>query len=140
ITPAIDGAGAALQLATLSWQRQSTLVKKEVAAVAVLDQVTAKQLQAKAELQSHQAALEKAKLDLGYTDIRSPMAGRIGKSTYSVGDLGGPAGGTLATIVSQDPIYGTFPLPPGALLQVPQQAEATGIGPRAVRVTLQPAD
>jgi len=136
----IAGAEAALQVATLSYQRQATLVKKEVAAVAVLDQVTAKQLEAKAQLQSHQAALEKAKLDLGYTDIHSPMAGRIGKATYSVGDLVGPASGTLATVVSQDPIYVTFPVSQRDLLDVRKQAEAQGIDPRAVRVKVRLAD
>jgi membrane fusion protein (multidrug efflux system) len=136
----IAGAEAALQVATLSLQRQSTLVKKEVAAVAVLDQVTAKQLEAKAQLQSQQAALEKAKLDLGYTDIRSPMAGRIGKATYSVGDLVGPESGTLATIVSQDPIYVTFPVSQRDLLAVRKQAEAEGTDARAVRVKVRLAD
>jgi len=136
----IAGAEAALQVAELSLQRQSTLVKKEVAAVAVLDQVTAKQLEAKAQLQSQQAALEKAKLDLGYTDISAPMAGRIGMSTYSVGDLVGPASGTLATIVSQDPIYVTFPVPQIALLQVRREAEVNGVDPRALRVKVQLAD
>jgi len=136
----IAGAEAALQVATLSLQRQSTLVKKEVAAVAVLDQVTAKQLEAKAQLQSQQAALEKAKLDLGYTDIRSPMAGRIGKATYSVGDLVGPASGTLATVVSQDPIYVTFPVSQRDLLAVRKQAEAEGTDARSVRVKVRLAD
>jgi membrane fusion protein, multidrug efflux system len=136
----IAGAQAALQVASLSVQRQSTLVKKEVAAVAVLDQVTAKQLEAKAQLQSQQASLEKAQLDLGYTDIRAPMAGRIGKSAYSVGDLVGPASGTLATIVSQDPIYVTFPVPQVALLQVRREAAASGVDPRSVRVKVQLAD
>jgi membrane fusion protein, multidrug efflux system len=136
----IAGAEAALQVATLSLQRQSTLVKKEVAAVAVLDQVTAKQLEAKAQLQSQQAALEKAKLDLGYTDIRSPMAGRIGKAAYSIGDLVGPGSGTLATIVSQDPIYVTFPVSQRELLDVRKQAEAQGTDPRSVRVKVRLAD
>ena len=136
----IAGAEAALQVASLSVQRQSTLVKKEVAAVAVLDQVTAKQLEAKAQLQSQQAALEKAKLDLGYTDIAAPMAGRIGKATYSVGDLVGPASGTLATIVSQDPIYVTFPVSQRDLLGVRKQAEAEGIDARSVKVKVRLAD
>ena len=136
----IAGAEAALQVASLSVQRQSTLVKKEVAAVAVLDQVTAKQLEAKAQLQSQQAALEKAKLDLGYTDIAAPMAGRIGKATYSVGDLVGPASGTLATIVSQDPIYVTFPVSQRDLLGVRKQAEAEGIDARSVKIKVRLAD
>jgi membrane fusion protein (multidrug efflux system) len=136
----IAGAEANLQVATLSLQRQSTLVKKEVAAVAMLDQVTAKQLEAKAQLQSQQAALEKAKLDLGYTDISAPMAGRIGKAAYSIGDLVGPASGTLATIVSQDPIYVTFPVSQRELLDVRKQAEAQGTDARAVRVKVRLAD
>src|SRR5262249_59732673 len=82
----------------------------------------------------------KAKRDLGYTDLPPPMAGSIGKSTYSVGGLVGPASGTLATIVSQDPIYVTFPVPQIALLQVRREAEANGIDPRALRVKVQLAD
>jgi membrane fusion protein (multidrug efflux system) len=136
----IAGAEAALQVATLSYQRQATLVKKEVAAVAVLDQVTAKQLEAKAQLQSQQAALEKAQLDLGYTDIHSPMAGRIGKAAFSVGDLVGPASGTLATVVSQDPIYVTFPVSQRELLGVRKQAETEGTDARAMRVKVRLAD
>ena len=140
INAEIAGAEAALKVASLSVQRQSTLVKKEVAAVAVLDQVTAKQSEAQAQLQSQQAALEKAKLDLGYTEIHAPMAGRIGKAAYSIGDLVGPASGTLATIVSQDPIYVTFPVSQRELLDVRKQAEANGTDPKAVRVKVRLAD
>jgi membrane fusion protein (multidrug efflux system) len=136
----ISGAQAALNVASISLQRQATLVKKEVAAVAVLDQVTAKQLEAKAQLQSQQAALEKAQLDLGYTDIHAPLSGRIGKSTFSIGDLVGPASGTLATIVSQDPIYVTFPVSQRELLDVRKQAEANGTDARSVRVKVRLAD
>jgi membrane fusion protein (multidrug efflux system) len=97
-------------------------------------------LEAKAQLQSQQAALEKAQLDLGYTDIHAPLSGRIGKSTFSIGDLVGPASGTLATIVSQDPIYVTFPVSQRELLDVRKQAEANGTDARAVRVKVQLAD
>ena len=136
----ISGAQAALNVASVSLQRQATLVKKEVAAVAVLDQVTAKQLEAKAQLQSQQAALEKAQLDLGYTDIKAPLSGRIGKATFSIGDLVGPASGTLATIVSQDPIYVTFPVSQRELLDVRKQAETSGTDARSVRVKVRLAD
>jgi membrane fusion protein, multidrug efflux system len=136
----ISGAQASLNVASISVQRQATLVKKEVAAVAVLDQVTAKQLEAKAQLQSQQAALEKAQLDLGYTDIRAPIAGRIGRSTYTIGDLVGPSSGTLATIVSQDPIFVTFPVSQRELLDVRRQAEASGTDARSVRVKVRLAD
>src|SRR5262249_23935250 len=49
-----------------------------------------------------------AEIDLGYTEIRSPIAGRIGLATFTVGNLVQPSSGKLATIVSQDPIYVIF--------------------------------
>jgi membrane fusion protein (multidrug efflux system) len=52
-----------------------------------------------------QAALAKANLDLGYTEIRSPISGRISIASYSVGNLITPESGTLATVTSVDPVY-----------------------------------
>ena len=57
-----------------------------------------------------QAALTQAEVNLDYTDIRSPIDGRIGRTAYTVGNLVNPASGVLATIVSQDPIYVLFPV------------------------------
>ena len=60
---------------------------------------------------AQRAALEQgAELNLGYTDIRAPIAGRIGRANVSVGNFVGPSTGPLATIVSQDPIYVGFPV------------------------------
>jgi membrane fusion protein (multidrug efflux system) len=56
------------------------------------------------------AALKQAELNLSYTDIRSPIDGRIGRTAFTVGNLVNPASGVLATIVSQDPIYVLFPV------------------------------
>ena len=56
------------------------------------------------------AALTQAEVNLDYTDIRSPIDGRIGRTAYTVGNLVNPASGVLATIVSQDPIYVLFPV------------------------------
>ena len=64
------------------------------------------------------AALEKAELQLGYTDIRAPIAGRIGRATVSVGNFVGPSSSALATIVSQDPIYVTFPVTQREILEI----------------------
>jgi multidrug efflux pump subunit AcrA (membrane-fusion protein) len=55
-----------------------------------------------------QALLDQAQINLGYTEIRSPIDGRIGLAVYTVGNLVSPSSGTLATIVSQDPIYVIF--------------------------------
>jgi membrane fusion protein, multidrug efflux system len=55
-----------------------------------------------------------AQINLGYTEIHAPIAGRIGRA-FSVGSLVGPHS-VLATIVSQDPIYVTFPVSQRQLL------------------------
>src|SRR6266851_2083656 len=65
---------------------------------AALDSDRAKVLQTR-------AVLTQAEVNLDYTDIRSPIDGRIGRTAYTVGNLVNPASGVLATIVSQDPIY-----------------------------------
>ncbi len=51
-----------------------------------------------------------AEVNLGYTDIRAPIDGRIGRTAYTQGNLVNAASGVLATIVSQDPIYVAFPV------------------------------
>lgn len=94
---------AAAQLA-----RGRALLSKEFAPKATIDQQTAAQQSAAADILEAKAALEQAQINLGYTEIRSPIDGRIGIARYTVGNLVGPNTGTLATIVSFDPIYVLF--------------------------------
>jgi membrane fusion protein, multidrug efflux system len=49
-------------------------------------------------------------MTLGYAEIRAQIAGRISHADFSVGNLVAPDSGVLATIVSQDPTYVTFPV------------------------------
>jgi membrane fusion protein (multidrug efflux system) len=91
-----------------------------------LDQARANDQRAKAEVLAAKAQLETAKLNLSYTEISAPIDGRIGFTNYSVGNLVGPDSGTLATIVSEDPIYVTFPVSSRIILEVRQQAIAAG--------------
>lgn len=104
----IEAAQAALSLAEIEVKRQTDLVAKNAAPQSQLDLASAKQREANARLDQLGAALTQAELNLGYTDIRSPIAGRVGRSVYSVGNFVGPSSNTLATVVSQDPIYATF--------------------------------
>ena len=64
--------------------------------------------QAEAALAIDQAAIEAAQLNLGYTEIRAPFAGRLGRNQAANGALVGPATGPLNTLVQLDPIYVTF--------------------------------
>jgi membrane fusion protein (multidrug efflux system) len=91
-----------------------------------LDQARANDQRAQAEVLAAKAQVEIAKLNLSYTEISAPIDGRIGFTNYTIGNLVGPDSGTLATIVSEDPIYVTFPVSNRIILEVRQQAIAAG--------------
>lgn len=137
---AVLAAQGSLKLADLEVERQTTLVQRQAAARAKLDEAAARQAQAKGALLASEATLEKSLLELSYTDIVSPIAGRVGRSSVSVGDLVGPASPPLAIVVSQDPIYVTFPVSVRQLLEVRRKSEAGGSDPRAVTVRVRLAD
>src|SRR3546814_17724541 len=65
-------------------------------------------LAAEAELIGTGAALERARLDLEYTEIRAPISGRIDRHRISIGNLVEPNATILTSIVSLDPIYFSF--------------------------------
>jgi multidrug efflux system membrane fusion protein len=75
-----------------------------------LDQRVNAYAEADGNLRAAQAALQTAKLNLGYTEIRAPVAGRAGKLEITVGNLvaAGPGAPVLTTLVSVDPIYASF--------------------------------
>jgi multidrug efflux system membrane fusion protein len=66
--------------------------------------------EAEANLRAAEAALQSARLALGYTQVRAPIAGRIGRIEVSAGNLvaAGPGAPVLATLVSVSPIYASF--------------------------------
>jgi membrane fusion protein (multidrug efflux system) len=66
--------------------------------------------QADAEIMANEANLATAKINLGYTDIVSPIAGKVGKTNITKGNVVDPNSGVLTVIVSQDPIYVSFPV------------------------------
>jgi membrane fusion protein (multidrug efflux system) len=109
--------------AKLQADRARDLIRNQNISQATLDDRIAAEKSANAAVQQNQAALEQAQINLGYTEIRAPFDGRVGISTFSVGALVGPSSGALATIVSQDPIYVTFPVSDRFILDVKQQAQ-----------------
>lgn len=66
---------------------------------------------AQAEISAANAAVTTAKLNLDYTEVRSPIDGRVSEKKYDVGSLVGTPGATLlTTVVQANPIYATFTL------------------------------
>ena len=57
-----------------------------------------------------EANLRTARINLGYTDISVPITGKVGRTNLTKGNVVGPESGPLTTIVSQDPMYVTFPV------------------------------
>ncbi|HXQ42116.1 MAG TPA: efflux RND transporter periplasmic adaptor subunit [Candidatus Udaeobacter sp.] len=96
--------------AQLQYNRSLQLVKSQFTPQATVDRDKATFDSARAHILQTQAALAQAEINLGYTDIRSPIDGRIGRTAYTQGNLVNAASGVLATIVSQDPIYALFPV------------------------------
>jgi len=75
-----------------------------------LDERVSAQLEADASLRAARAALQTARLSLGYTQVRAPVAGRVGRIEVTVGNLvaAGPGAPVLTTLVSVSPIYASF--------------------------------
>src|SRR4029077_9255956 len=94
--------------ANFQLQRGQELVKNQNIPQSTVDQRAADEQAAQADVMQAQALLEQAQINLGYTEIRAPIDGRIGLANFTVGNLVQPSSGTLATIVSRDPIYVTF--------------------------------
>ena len=103
-------AEAELTNAKLQYNRQVELNKRQYSPQSTVDQDKAAVDSAAGKVMQAKAALTQAQVNLDYTDIRAPIDGRIGRTSYTIGNLVNPASGILATIVSQDPIYVVFPV------------------------------
>jgi membrane fusion protein (multidrug efflux system) len=106
----LESAMAAQKNTAVQLQRAIQLVKTNNIPQATLDQRQAEDTMAKSQILEAKAALEQAQINFNYTEIKAPIAGRVGQSTFTAGSYVTPQSGTLATIVSQDPIYVTFPV------------------------------
>ena len=116
-------------------KRGEELLKSNNISAAEVDKLRAAQSVAQASIEQAKAALAAAELDLGYTQIKAPVAGRVGLAQYTVGNLVGPDSGPLATLVSADPIYVQFPLTQREVLEARRDIKAKGGDPKSVVVS-----
>ncbi|WNK01061.1 efflux RND transporter periplasmic adaptor subunit [Thalassospiraceae bacterium LMO-JJ14] len=94
--------------AQADFKRKKSLIRRNDVSQAMLDESEAALASARAEVLHAQASLRAASLDLNYTEIRSPIDGRISRATYSVGNLVNPSSEPLATVTRYNPIYVTI--------------------------------
>jgi multidrug efflux system membrane fusion protein len=99
---------ASLEYARANFGRGEELAKSGFVAKDVYDQRESAMHQAEAALAVDQAAANAARLTLGYTEIRAPFPGRLGRNQAAKGALVGPTSGPLNTLVQLDPIYVSF--------------------------------
>jgi RND family efflux transporter MFP subunit len=118
----IDMQRAQLTLATLDQERTSRLVTTSAAARATLDDRNAQLAEASASLAGSEAELRQAELDLGFTRVTAPFAGRVSDRRVDVGNLVSDQT-LLTTIVQLDPIYLSFDMSESDFLAY-QRAEA----------------
>jgi membrane fusion protein, multidrug efflux system len=113
----VAAATAALDYADLQTRRGRELIKTRTIPQSELDLRESSLLKAKAALAQAQAAQQAAEVDLSYTQVKSPITGRIGQAAFSLGNLVGPDSGTLATVVKESPIQVVFNVSQRQLLQ-----------------------
>lgn len=115
----LANAEAARALAQITLDRQQELYTRNSGAISKqqIDQSSASLKQADAVVKARQSDLNNAKLMLGYTTITAPFDGKVGRATYSTGEYVGPSSQPLVSIVQQDPVYVSFPLPQAVLLE-----------------------
>jgi membrane fusion protein, multidrug efflux system len=99
---------AALEYARTSQGRNATLNKQGWVSHDTYDQVTSSMHQAEAAVAIDSALIQTAELNLGYTEIRAPFDGRLGRSQVHEGALITVAGTPFNTLVQLDPLYATF--------------------------------
>ena len=135
---ALERSKAAETLTAIQLQRAQELLEKQSGTVVARDQAVASDQQAKGAILQDEAGLDTARINLGYTNIVSPISGKIGKTSITKGNVVGPNSGVLTTIVSQDPMYVTFPVSQRELLKA--RAEGKNVDRKSIKCRLRFAD
>jgi len=136
----VASAQATLENARVALARARDLQQTGAGTRVALDDALARERTGNAALLGAQAQVRTAEINLGYTLITTPIDGRIGRSTYSPGNVVSPTlVEPLATIVSQDPMRVAFTVSARQALELRSRFEGRG-GTQAVVVRVKLAD
>lgn len=131
----VDQLQAQHRNAQLTLERAQTLLRSPAGQQSNVDAALAAERALAAQIAGAQAQLQTAQINLGYTEIRAPIDGKISSTAVTEGNVVSPTTGTLATIVSQDPMYVSFPISTRTALDLRARYEPKG-GFNAVVVKL----
>src|SRR5580700_2452081 len=107
-------------------QRSTYLMKTPAGQQQNVDQTVSNERSLAAQVASAKAQLETAEINLGYTEIRAPIDGKISATDVTEGNVVSPTTGTLANLVSQDPMYVLYPVSVRAGLDLRNRYDAKG--------------
>ena len=125
--------------AELTLRRAQYLLKTVAGEQATVDSALASERALAAQIDGAKAQLQQAQINLGYTEIRAPIDGKISSTAVTEGNVVSPTSGTLATLVSQDPMYVVFPISTRAALDLRNRYAKKG-GLSAVLIKLRLPD
>jgi len=124
--------------ATVQRGRAEELLRTQAGSVAVRDQRVAEEQTAVGDVAVAEASLQTAKINLGYTEITSPITGIISRTNVTKGNVVSPNSGVLTTIVSLDPTYVVFPVSQREFLRFKEEERRSASG--VLKVTLRFSD
>jgi multidrug efflux system membrane fusion protein len=137
-TARLDRAKAAVEVAAGRNQRALALRKASAISTEEADDRASTLTQAQADVSEAEAALDLAELNLSFTEVRAPVAGKVGLATLTVGNLAIADQTHLTTIISQDPVYVEFNPDEHSYLKylAEDRASKGGAGKLVVKVAL----
>jgi membrane fusion protein, multidrug efflux system len=131
---ALERSKAAKALSAVQLVRAEELAEKQAGSLAARDQARAQDQEAKGAIMTDEANLATAKINLGYTDIVSPITGKVGRTNITKGNVVSPTSGPLTMIVSQDPMYVSFPVSQREFLRVQAAGQHVDISSIKARI------
>jgi len=131
---------ALLAQARLEIERTEALARQGFVSARALDVTRTALAVAQAGVQSAEAALADARVNLGYTDIHAPLAGVLGRALQVEGALVSPTGPPLTTLAQISPIYARFSIGDEARLALEKQRQDGTLEQGRQRVALVLAD
>jgi membrane fusion protein, multidrug efflux system len=135
----VDQLKAQLVYAKEALDRAKSLLSGPAGQQSTYDSALASERSLEAQILGAEAQLKQSQINLDYTEIHAPIDGKIGRTTITEGNAVGPNSGTLATIVSQDPMYVTFPVSVRAVIELRHRYAAKG-GYKAVDIKVRLPD